>query len=306
MIPKHPVAVSKAKKKLPLEIDWGNGIPKDRLRYINAREEALIKLHRSTTAERTSGGIKAYPDPGDTAAGDKNNSRGADGPSGVGRGSGSGGSSASTSSASKSSSTSASAGAGTGSKAAETKSTPAPASTPTSKAPNAAAQAASDKLNSKAAAPSAKTNASTGSAGASKAPNAAAQAASDKLNASQAPKAAAQSIQGMINNQAASLHAPNGSYYGPKGGSSLNSAALNAASRSAQTAPNGSYYGPKGTGALNADSRMAAARSVGFNSSPVTRTPNDARDLGRMMVAESANIDNRFGKDSIPGYLGVG
>lgn len=61
--------VSKKKKTLPVEIDWGSGM-RDRLRYISPGEEELIRRNRSTDAERYYGGIRAYPDPGDTAAGD--------------------------------------------------------------------------------------------------------------------------------------------------------------------------------------------------------------------------------------------
>lgn len=68
-IPKKPVKVSKAKKTLPVEIDWGSGM-RDRLRYISPAEEEMIRRNRSTDAERYYGGIRAYPDPGDTAAGD--------------------------------------------------------------------------------------------------------------------------------------------------------------------------------------------------------------------------------------------
>lgn len=68
-IPKQPIKVSKKKKTLPVEIDWGQGM-KDRLRYISPGEEAMIQRNRSTDAERYYGGIRAYPDPGDTAAGD--------------------------------------------------------------------------------------------------------------------------------------------------------------------------------------------------------------------------------------------
>lgn len=289
-IPKRPLAVSKAKKTLPLTIDWGEGIPKDRLRYINAREEALIKASRSTTAERSHAGVKAYAD---DSASSKGVSRGADGPSGVGRGSGTttgttttksptgGGSPTGQGGQSKgpagagqgpnspsSSSSSTSSSAGGGSKSSSS-STPASSS---SKAPNAAAQAASDKYNSR---PS--TNASAASVSTSKAPNAAAAAASDRLKAMDKATAASKSssIQSMINNQG-------------------------------QTAPNGSYYGPKGASTLNSAARMAAARSVGFNPAPVKRTPGDAEYLGRMMQAESFAIKNRFGNVSVPGLMGVG
>ena len=304
-IPKRPLAVSRAKKKLPLEIDWGKGIPKDRLRYINAHEEALIKAARHSRVDRSHMGVKAYAD---DSASSKGVERGADGPSGVGRGSSSGGSTTSSStSKSTSSSSSASSSTGGGSKASPSSSTTSKTSTQTaaapasgSKAPNAAAQAASNKLNGV----SSSLNASSSI---SKAPNAAAAAASQKLNATaNAPTTAQhpQSIHGMINSQG--QYAPNGSYYGPKGGNSLNAAAYGAANRSPQTAANGSYYGPKGTTSLNTDARYAAARSVGFNPDPIQRTPGDAERMGRMMMAESASIKNQYGKVSTPGLMGVG
>ena len=77
-IPKQPLKVSKAKKTLPVEIDWGQGM-KDRLRYISPGEEALIQRNRSTDAERYYGGIRAYPDPEDTAQQSTGNWQGAPG-----------------------------------------------------------------------------------------------------------------------------------------------------------------------------------------------------------------------------------
>lgn len=207
-IPKRPLAVSKAKKTLPLTIDWGEGIPKDRLRYINAREEGLIKASRSTTAERSHAGVTAYADDSASSKGVERGpspSRGADGPSGVGRGaSGAGGPSRAgqgpNSSPSRSSSSPSSAGGGSKSSSSST-----PASSP-SKTPNAAAQAASDKYN--ATRPSTNASAASVSRAAasvstSKAPNAAAAAASDRLRAMDKATAAskAQSIQSRINAQ---------------------------------------------------------------------------------------------------------
>ena len=209
-IPKRPLAVSRAKKKLPLSIDWGKGIPKDHLRYINAREEALIKAHRSTKAERSHAGIKAYPDPKDTAAGDPTGGRGADGPSGAGRGSSSGSSSSSTSKTSSSSSSPTGGGSkGPTSTSTTSKTSTQTASTPSggsnsgasrASAPNAAAQAASNKLNSVSAA----VRSPSSTLGGSKSPNAAAAAASSKLNATASALKTGQqpqSIQGMINSQ---------------------------------------------------------------------------------------------------------
>lgn len=71
------------------------------------------------------------------------------------------------------------------------------------------------------------------------------------------------------------------------------------------TAPNGSYYGPKGGNALNQNARFAAARSVGFNPPAVRRTLGDAEMLGRMMMAESGNIRNAKGGVNTSGLQGV-
>lgn len=210
-IPKKPLAVSRAKKKLPVELDWGPGIPKDRLRYINAREEALIKRFRKSKAARDYAGIPAYPDPGDTAAGEKGKTGTTTGkttgPGSSSGGTGQGGQNKGPSNASNSASGT-SKTASSGSKTASSGSKPS-SSSPTStssgsKAPNAAAQAASDKLNGKTSGSTpAKTNASA-PVSPSKAPNMAASYAAQKLNASQGiQKAASQpkSIQGMINSQ---------------------------------------------------------------------------------------------------------
>lgn len=197
-IPKKPLAVSKTKKNLPMELDWGEGIPKDRLRYINADEEALIKRFRTSKSARDYAGIPAYADDSASSKGVERGpspSRGADGPSGVGRGAGGGGpsragqgpNSPSSSSAGSKSPSSPSSSTGGGSKTTTSQSA---ASVGPSRAPNAAAQAASNAYR------SSQTNASGGS------PNMAASYASQKLNAtSNALRSAQQpqSIQGMIN-----------------------------------------------------------------------------------------------------------
>ncbi len=54
----------------PAVVHWGPGVPPDKLAYINDREEALIQGARKFKGRRDVGGIPAYPDPGDTAAGD--------------------------------------------------------------------------------------------------------------------------------------------------------------------------------------------------------------------------------------------
>lgn len=222
-IPKKPLAVSSAKKKLPVELDWGPGIPKDRLRYINADEEALIKRFRTSKSARDYAGIPAYADDSASSKGversgtttgkttgstssSSSSSRSSSGglgqggqsrgPSGAGQGPNSPSSSASSASTgSKSAASSPSAGSNSFSAAS-------PAG---SKAPNAAAQAASNAFR------SSQTNASA-TVGGSKAPNMAAAYASQKLNAtSSALKAGQQpqSIQGLINSQAAQPNSPN-------------------------------------------------------------------------------------------------
>lgn len=218
-IPKKPLAVSKAKKNLPVSLDWGEGILKDRLRYINADEEALIKRFRTSKSARDYAGIPAYADDsasskgvsrgtttgttttksstgsGSPAGGSMGQGGQSRGPSGAGQGPNS---PASSSSGSKSpssspSSPSASGGGYKGQSA---------ASVGPSRAPNAAAQAASNAYRS----PQTNTSVSPGTGkaplGAARAPNAAASYASQKLNAtSNALRSAQQpqSIQGMIN-----------------------------------------------------------------------------------------------------------
>lgn len=212
-IPKKPLAVSRAKKKLPVELDWGPGVPKDRLAYINADEKALIQRFRKTKAAREYAGVPAFAS---DSASSKGVERGADGPSGVGRGPSGGGSSTSGSSSGSKTSSSSSSTSGGGNKSASGTSTQSAATSKPSSAPNAAAQAASNKLNaSQTSARGPVTNAgasgsvsrpsvstSNSGAGRASAPNAAAAAASGKLNATaNALKSAQQpqSIQGMIN-----------------------------------------------------------------------------------------------------------
>lgn len=195
-IPKKPVAVSRVMKKLPLELDWGKGIPKDRLRYINAREEALIKANRSSTADRSHMGVKAYAD---DSASSKGVSRGPSSgntttksSSGAGKSTGQGGQGRGPSGA----------GQGPNSASAGSRSPSAGSRSPSggqggSKSPNAAAQAASNRMNgiSGAARPS---------IGGSRSPNMAAGYASQKLNATAGALKTAQNprtVSGMLNSQ---------------------------------------------------------------------------------------------------------
>lgn len=174
-VPKKPVAVSRVMKKLPLELDWGKGIPKDRLRYINAREEALIKANRSSTADRSHMGVKAYAD---DSASSKGVSRGPSSgttttksSSGGGKSTGQGGQGRGPSGA----------GQGPNSASSGSRSPSAGSKSPSggqggSKSPNAAAQAASNRMNGI-------SGASRPAIGGSRSPNMAAGYASQKLNA---------------------------------------------------------------------------------------------------------------------------
>lgn len=68
-VPNKPVATG-GKKTVPEVLDWGKGIPKDYLAYLNKQEMALVQNARKFKGKRSYKGIPAYPDPGDTAAGD--------------------------------------------------------------------------------------------------------------------------------------------------------------------------------------------------------------------------------------------
>jgi hypothetical protein len=69
-VPQKPVSVS-GKKTVPEVLDWGAGIPKDYLAYLNKQEMVLVQKARKYKGKRSYKGIPAYPDPGDTAAGDR-------------------------------------------------------------------------------------------------------------------------------------------------------------------------------------------------------------------------------------------
>lgn len=69
-VPKRPVK-TKGKKTVPEALDWGPGIPLDKLAYLNDDEMALVQAKRMFKGKRKYKGIPAFPDPGDTAAGDR-------------------------------------------------------------------------------------------------------------------------------------------------------------------------------------------------------------------------------------------
>jgi hypothetical protein len=68
-VPKKPVK-TKGKKTVPEALDWGPGIPLDKLAYLNDEEMALVQAKRMFKDKRNYKGVPAFPDPGDTAAGD--------------------------------------------------------------------------------------------------------------------------------------------------------------------------------------------------------------------------------------------
>ena len=69
-VPKKPVK-TKGKKTVPAVLDWGTGIPEDKLAYLNDEEMALVQAKRTFKGKRSVDGVPAFPDPGDTAAGAK-------------------------------------------------------------------------------------------------------------------------------------------------------------------------------------------------------------------------------------------
>lgn len=69
-VPKKPVK-TKGKKTVPAVLDWGTGIPEDKLAYLNDDEMALVQAKRGFKGKRSVDGVPAFPDPGDTAAGAK-------------------------------------------------------------------------------------------------------------------------------------------------------------------------------------------------------------------------------------------
>ena len=69
-VPKKPVK-TKGKKTVPAVLDWGTGIPEDKLAYLNDDEMALVQAKRTFKGKRSVDGVPAFPDPGDTAAGAK-------------------------------------------------------------------------------------------------------------------------------------------------------------------------------------------------------------------------------------------
>lgn len=69
-VPKKPVK-TKGKKTVPAVLDWGTGIPEDKLAYLNDDEMALVQAKREFKGKRSVDGVPAFPDPGDTAAGAK-------------------------------------------------------------------------------------------------------------------------------------------------------------------------------------------------------------------------------------------
>lgn len=58
-IPKRPVRTA-GKKTVPAKLDWGKGVTKDKLAYINADEEALLRRRRGDAPVRRVKGIPAY------------------------------------------------------------------------------------------------------------------------------------------------------------------------------------------------------------------------------------------------------
>lgn len=266
-IPKQPVKVSKKKKTLPVEIDWGKGM-KDRLRYISPGEEAMIRRNRSTDAERYYGGIRAYPDPDDTANTSTGNWQGAPGSGTTSPGAGGttgGGSDSGTIS-----------GAG---------------SAPS--APSAGAASATTESRSPVSSSSAATPSYSGGMG----------GGDTESQFRQVEDSYRGGIGSITSGSISSIQTPQTTTPTYESSAARNVAI--AAGAGPLTSQAGSYYGPKGINSLNTDARLAAARSVGWSSPTVPRTPGDAAMLGRMMMAESQSIQNPQGGIRTEGLHGV-
>lgn len=97
-LPKRPTRMV-GKKVVPTSLDWGKGIKKDKLAYINADEAAMLKKRRGDTPVRKVKGIPAYAEetvgPGGGSSKGGSGSGGSSGSSsGASSGTGGGGSSA--------------------------------------------------------------------------------------------------------------------------------------------------------------------------------------------------------------------
>lgn len=75
---------------------------------------------------------------------------------------------------------------------------------------------------------------------------------------------------------------------------------------SPQVAPNGSYYGPKGGMSLTQPARMAHARQQGYFGPSVSARPGDVNMMAQVMLAESSPIKNVMGGLNTPALQGVG
>lgn len=117
-VPKKPVK-TKGKKTIPAVLDWGTGIPEDKLAYLNDDEMALVQANRMFKGKRSHKGVPAFPDPKDTGAGE--NSHLPDSGGGAGTGGRPGGSGGQPGSSAPSSGGASSAGAGGQSGASQTK-----------------------------------------------------------------------------------------------------------------------------------------------------------------------------------------
>lgn len=89
IIPKKAKPVGK-KKTVPESLDWGPNAPRDHLAYLNTREMEYLQQLRSFKGKREYNGVPAFPDPGDTAAGDRGQGAGNSKPSGSGTSGGGG------------------------------------------------------------------------------------------------------------------------------------------------------------------------------------------------------------------------
>ena len=85
-VPKKPVK-TKGKKTVPAVLDWGTGIPEDKLAYLNDEEMALVQAKRGFKGKREVNGVPAFADDSASSTGmSRGDTSGTKGSTGAGAG----------------------------------------------------------------------------------------------------------------------------------------------------------------------------------------------------------------------------
>ena len=85
-VPKKPVK-TKGKKTVPAVLDWGTGIPEDKLAYLNDDEMALVQAKREFKGKRKVNGVPAFADDSASSTGmSRGDTSGTKGSTGAGAG----------------------------------------------------------------------------------------------------------------------------------------------------------------------------------------------------------------------------